>query len=447
MAARMKSIAMMVMATACMLACASLASAQATRVRVGEVKGKGGSIVRDGVMRALSARSEVAFVSNREVDGASANAYDRRGLSAELQIAAFVEGNVERSGRNVAANIMVIDGKSGETLGVVSYEAKNPKALANRVRSELWNDAGDLIQNAHAAARAPEPIAAREPLREPEPARAKPQRAREPVEEAEKEEGDEQAAEEPQQAADDGARPSPFDVGLAMAGFSRSFEYHDDLSGLSSYDLGLAPTVMLKLHWYPAAHFQDGVLANIGLEVRGQLAFALDSSLDGASLPTSSHALGAGVRARLPLGQHELAALAGIASQTFAIDPGKSKAGPVNPGIPKVAYTYARLGIEARFALGEQFALGAALAYLPTFSLGQVEQWFPHASARGLEAELSLTHALSRAFELNATFGLQRFAFAFHPELDDVAKKRPIAGGALDQYLFGTLGARYVFGL
>jgi hypothetical protein len=447
----MKSIAMMMLAVTGMLLAASAASAQATRVRVGDIKGKGGSIVRDGVMRALSARSEVAFVSNREVDGASANQYDRRGLSVELQIAAFVEGNVERSGRNVAVNITVIDGKSGETLGVVSYEAKNPKALANRVRSELWNDAGDLIQNAHAGARAPEPVAVREPVRGPQPApRARPQPPREPVEQKndEKDENDEAqaAAEEPQQASD-GTRPSPFDVGLAMAGFSRSFEYKDDLSGLSSYDLGLAPTVMLKLHWYPAAHFQDGALANIGLEVRGALAFALDSSLDGASLPTSSHAIGAGLRARLPLGEHELAAVAGIASQTFAIDSAKSKAGTINPGIPKVAYTYARLGIEGRFALGEQFAIGAALAYLPTFSLGQVEQWFPHASARGLEAELSGAYALSRAFELNVTFGLQRFAFAFHPELGDVAKKRPIAGGALDQYLFGTLGARFVFGL
>lgn len=444
MARRMKSIATMMLVTGCVLS-ASLASAQ-TRVRVGEIKGKGGAVVRDGVVRALSARSEIAFVSNREVEGASANAYDRRGLSAELKIAAFVEGNVERSGRNVAVNVMVIDGQSGETLGVVSYEAKNPKVLANRVRAELWNDTGDLFQKAHAAQRAPEPVAVREPLREPEPApRARPERTRAPDDENENEDA-RASAEEPQQAAD-GERPSPFDVGLAMAGFSRSFQYHDDLSGLSSYALGLAPTVMLKLHWYPAAHFDDGALANLGLEVRGQLAFALDSSLDGASLPTSSHALGAGLRWRLPVGQHELGAIAGIASQTFAIDSAKSKAGTINPGVPKVAYTYARLGVDARFALGEQFAVGVALAYLPTFSLGQVEQWFPHASARGLEAELSVTHALSRAFELNATFGLQRFAFAFNPELGDVAKKRPIAGGALDQYLFGTLGARFVFGM
>jgi hypothetical protein len=41
---------------------------------------------------------------------------------------------------------------------------------------------------------------------------------------------------------------------------------------------------------------------------------------------------------------------------------------------------------------------------------------------------------------------LQRFAYSLKPQLSEVAKGRPIAGGALDQYLWGALGARFFLG-
>jgi hypothetical protein len=41
---------------------------------------------------------------------------------------------------------------------------------------------------------------------------------------------------------------------------------------------------------------------------------------------------------------------------------------------------------------------------------------------------------------------MQRFAFSFNPEPGDVAMNKPIAGGAVDQYLWATLGVRWQFG-
>ena len=172
---------------------------------------------------------------------------------------------------------------------------------------------------------------------------------------------------------------------------------------------------------------------------------ALDSAFGASKFPTSSNAFGIGARARLPLGEHELAAVIGYGHQSFTIDDATIETGKVDPGVPSAAYSFARLGTELRLLFGD-FAVGAALAYLPTFSTGEVGRMFPHASAAGVEGELSFSHALSSAFDLSLTFGLQRFAYSMNPKLSEVSAGRPIAGGALDQYLWGAFGARFVLG-
>jgi hypothetical protein len=433
------------------------ASAQ-QRVAIGAIDGKGAQLVRAAAVRALGEQSDVDVVGGKEVQRTSSRlgvdvASGRADISAELGIAAWIEGSVEQEGRRVAITMQVVAG-SGETLGVMSYSAKNPKLLAKRVGSNLWKDLGDLIMAAQApagVAPAPEPLAAPEPEAQPQPQPAPAEQEAEEEEEEEEEDEDDTAQESD---ADDGDRPSALDVGLSFAGFTRSFEYNDDLSSLRSYDLGLGPTVMLKLRWYPGAHFAGGVPAHIGLELRGQFAFAIDSALDDTSFPTSSQGFGVGLRARLPIDDHELAAVVGYAAQSYSIDTVEEMGIEVDPGVPSISYGYLRLGAELRFAIGESFAIGAAAAFLPVLSTGDIgeDPWFPRASASGMEGELNVSHALTPALELNAAFGLQRFAFSFNPELEDamVTAERPtprrIAGGASDQYLWATVGVRWLLG-
>jgi ribosomal protein L12E/L44/L45/RPP1/RPP2 len=433
---------LLIAATMAVAASASSGASAQQRVAVGAIEGRGAAAVRAAALRALKERDEVEVVGGNEIskisDQLGVDVVDgRMPISGELQIGAWLEGSVEREGKRVAITMNVLDG-SGQALGVMSYSAKNPKLLARRIEDSLWKDLGDLIMQGQPPVRVePEPVAAAEPEAELDAEEQQP---------AEEEEEDE---DDTAQESDDGGGqdlPSALDVGLSFAGFSRSFDYNDDLSGLRSYDLGLGPTVMLKLRWYPVAHFDDGFAANIGLELRGQFAFGLDSALDDTSFPTSSRAFGAGLRARLPIDDHELAAVVGYASQTFSIDAAEDAGVEIDPGVPSTSYGYLRLGAELRFALGESFALGAGAAFLPTFSTGEIENWFPRASATGIEGELMLSHSLSQALELSAAFGIQRFAFSFNPETTDVAEDRPIAGGAVDQYLWATLGVRWVLG-
>jgi hypothetical protein len=443
---------------ACGLLAAALPGAAAAqkRVAVSEIKGRGGALVRGGAVKALKGQDEVELVSTGAVqDAAEKLGVDvsdgKKQISSELGIAVWIDGEVEKARRNVAVTLAVISGTTGETLGVVSYEAKNPKLLGKDVARSLWNDIADLVAQAEAPERA---VATVTPVEEEEEEEeAKPEPEPEEVAHEDQPKHDEEGQDEDDTAQEsepdsDGQGPSPLDVGLAFVGFSRSFDYNDDLSGLRTYDLGLGPTVGLKLHWYPAAHFSDGFAANVGLELRGAFAFALDSALDDVSFPTSARTLGGGLRVRFPIGDHELAALAGLANQTFAIDKADDNGVQVEPGVPSTSYTYLRLGAELRFALGDTFAIGLAAAYLPVLSTGELEDdlWFPRASASGIEGEMSLSYALSPAFEVLGSVGLQRFAFSFDPKPEDVAANRAIAGGATDQYLSGTLGVRWRLG-
>jgi ribosomal protein L12E/L44/L45/RPP1/RPP2 len=373
--------------------------------------------------------------------GVEAKGGARVDVGRELGVAAWIEGQVKKSRRGLDVTLVVIHGGTGETMTVMSYEAKKPRALANLVQDSVWADLGTLIMTAQPPVPAfgPEPVAA-----------ARQQAAQQPAQNADEAQEDEEEESEPEDEdepseGDDSDRPSPLDVGISMVGLSRSLEYNDALSPLSTYHLDLGPSILLQARWYPAAHFDSGALANIGLDLRGRLMFAVDSGLEDASYPTSSRALGIGLRGRLPLDEHELAAVFGYGSQTFEIDPTKTAMGEIPSGIPGTSYSMLRLGVEARLAFGAVH-VGGAMAFLPVLSTGELEDWFPQASASGLEGELSIGYALSPAFELGASFGIQRIALSMNPTLADAQMGRAIAGGAIDEMLYGTLGARFYVG-
>src|SRR5262245_53459168 len=121
----------------CVLGSAATASAQ-KRVAVARIDGKGGNLVRSAAQRALKERSEVVLVPGDEVTRAASRLgvgvdSGKGEISAELGIAAWVIGEVEKDGSRVAITLEVLNGATGETLGVMSYTAKNPKLLARTV--------------------------------------------------------------------------------------------------------------------------------------------------------------------------------------------------------------------------------------------------------------------------------------------------------------------------
>ena len=423
------------------LLCASIqgwpgtASAQEGRVVVRGFEGPGSARVRAQVVRALKAES-VSMASTADVDAAAddldadpGSPEGRVVISRELELGVWIEGEVERDGRVLRAKIEVIDGSSGMSLGSVELSGRNPRALSKRVGKRFWRSASDLIEEGTL----PEP----EPEPEPEPDWS----------DDDEEDGDalgDDADDGEPEAGDDGGsgeQASPFDLTLGLATLSRSFAYKDDLSGLNTYDV-TGPSVVLALHYYPMAGDADAVTSHLGLELRGHMAFAVDSELGSTSFPTSANGFSVGLRARLPLGASELGLVGAYAVRSFEIDNAESEGVELEPGVPSVGYNHLRLGLDASIALGEAWAMGLSAFYLPTLSTGDVEDWFPNASAAGVEGSMSLSHQLSSLFDIVASVSFTRFAFTLDPTLEDAMEGRPIAGGATDEYISGQLGMR-----
>lgn len=483
---------------------ASTALAQPPRVSVGEIKGKGGIMVRSAVIKALQAEKSVSLVSKDVVAGTARRAgitlpKGRKEISTTLNIGAWVEGTVEREKKTLVANLAVLDAATGKTLGVMSYDAPSMKVLTKTVRSELFTDLGELIKSGKVpgaagkgaddgvasadgddegegaddtageapkrgqrpAARAAAPAAAADgdALAEsdsPAATEEEPAAAAEETE-APAETASHDTAESEPSAETGGEPPSPLSLNVGLVAFTRDFVYSDDLSGLPQYDLGLGPSLAVGLTWYPAAHFSSGPAANIGLDLRGQLAFGLDSQAtsDMTTFPTSSSAFGIGLRGRLPLGDSELGAMFGYGQKSFTIGklepagtppPAAQPAMPsrTSPYVPSTSYSFLRIGVDARIALSDKFSVGGAFAFLPTFSTG-VEEWFPHATAAGLEGELKLGYTMSKALELNAGVGVQYFGLSFNPTPQEYQMGNLTAGGAEDQYWSIALGMGWHF--
>ncbi|HEX4351774.1 MAG TPA: hypothetical protein VHZ95_02645, partial [Polyangiales bacterium] len=266
-----------------------------------------------------------------------------------------------------------------------------------------------------------------------------------PVDEEQKSDEEQALAEHAdQEEPTSGPGPEVFDLGLGARFGTRSFGYNDSLPGLRGYDLGMSPSIGLHGHWYPGASLGHGVLANIGLDLRGEFMIGVTSrNSDGQKFSTSSHALGVGLRGRWPVSQSvELGLVAGFGQRTFAL----SNSNSIDPDIPDVSYNFIRLGLDARWQFVRWVGLQVDAAYLAGLSLGELSDkaWFPHSSGNGLEAGVSMMFG-SPTFVGEFGFAVERYFMSLNPDPKDpgVVGTGRVAGGALDEYFSLRLGMIY----
>jgi len=366
----------------------------------------------------------------------------RSDVSRMHRVDAWIDGKVERERGQQVITLTITNGADGETLDTSSLGARNVNVLTRLVRKEGWGLIEPSLQRAHRAeAAAAEPEAAQveeEPVAEPEPEARK-----------ESEPSDDDADDRDDEAeADDGERPSPLRLELGVAGFSRVLEYRENIDGLPRYKVALPPALRGLVIWYPAAHFSSGVAAHIGLRLQGQYAFGVSSKVengDGPEFSTSSHLLEVGLRARIPLDPFEIGASFSYGLHGYAVEAATQNGVTIEPGVPSIGYSYLHVGAEVRMQLGEVgIAFGGAV--LPLLGVGDLEDWFPHASGLGLEGSAEVGYALASSFDLFALFSARRYAVTFDPRVADVAAGRALAGGAVDSYLHALLGLRFTPG-
>lgn len=414
----------------CLFAGSSFAK---TSIVVRDFEGPRKAQARTWVVRLLDGNAEYDVVSKKKLDGAKSkidgNSQSYQAVSQELGVAAILEGVVSHKGVKWKLELNVVDGATGDSLEVLEFNGNFPAGLKKAVNKELLDKLSGPASKAQVA-KAAEPEAKQEPEAEAEPKAEEPKAAK-----------DEPKAEEPAQEPS-GDRPEAFRISLRGGAMNRKFEYTDDLNGtLRPYELGAAPFVRLDLEWYPWASFADGVGANVGLVGGYQQAFGLSSeTTDGGELDTSSNAFDVGLRWRIPLGEQELGVSARYGQQTFELDDGDRNF------IPSVKYGYVRPALDARIAIGSLF-IGLDVGYRFVLDSGEFAEdpWFPDQSVGAVDARLEFGLALG-GLDLLLGARVERYFYTLNPDPENVGVTddgEAVAGGALDQYLYGYLGVGY----
>ncbi len=351
--------------------------------------------------------------------------------AVSLAVSGLFEGDVLHEDGVWSAYIRLVDGRSSAVVSQHYYESGSLSGLMKKVQGDVGPDfrkdisklgvvAPGAVAVAPVVAAAPAPVKV-EPKKEPAPETSKSKRKKQS-------EG-----------------PAAVDIEADFRIVRRTLEYNDDLDGdLRNYELKAGPGVALKFQYFPGAHFTDGLGAQFGIDFEWERVFKFDSKRDdGASFPTQSQQFLIGLRWRYPTGRWEPFVVADYGVHNFEF----GVSGPPVPGedntagVPGVRYEFFRIGGGFRVALGKNdtFILGANIALRGVFRVGGIGTyaWFPEAKANGMDLGLVFGFALPLGFEIRIGGDYRRYWFDLNP----VAPDPPyVAGGALDQYLAGTIG-------
>lgn len=366
-------------------------------------------------------------------------------VAEALHVTAWVSARVVAK-RGWQASIQIVRGADGEALPPVSVESKSSAGLAGAVTEAVWTSLSDL-----AASDAPEA----EPPMSPDDGLATGGAPSKPWSPGGSEGGSSEGGGATSSTGDGGGTPSDaggvgrssskdskataytrVETRLGLLVFSRKLTYSGDVAGVLrpySLKLGLAPRLEARI--YPGAFFAQGVLQHIGLTLAGEIALGLTSkNVEGTEFPTSALAFDVGLVGRLPLGAHDVSLAASFGQQVYAIDVAD---GGAVPGVPKVSYSFLRLGLDGRFELAETFFVRVGLGYRLMLGLGEISEasWFPRASGSGLDARVSggMLWSPSLGAELGIEF--RRYGVATNAVSGDT----PEAESAADLYLGATL--------
>ena len=408
-------------------------------VRLGLLNVKGGKRTRRRLSRALRAYPNIRLVPVEQVEraaadlGANLDTTDgRMEVARALRLQAWLSVRSRGRRQRYASSGQVFSGHDGERVDTVEGRGKNERAAIEGMLA--------LIVDPLSRTQAPAPDAgARASVRRapPPPRRATRSRRRTPPPSRRRSARADAKTEarferEPEPAGQ--RNRAALSVGLGVSLQTRDFSYNDDtFQALRPYELSGAPAISGELRWFPAAHFVDGLFRHIGVDFRGRYLVGVSSEdAEGNQFDTTSFDLSGGLRGRFPLGSHEIGLGLGFGQHQFSVDVPEG-----GPEVPTVGYTYLRVGVDGRVSLPADLHLYVGGAWRQIFSAGDLDgdEWFPRASSGGFDAQLGLGWVFLSGFEARLGAEYTRYFFSLNPEPGDAR----VAGGALDQYISGTI--------
>jgi hypothetical protein len=424
------------------------------RVVVRSFSGPGAARVRAAVVQALGKSKRYEIVPNdrveqtaQEIDADLSTDAGRAAVSSRLELAGIVSGTIAKRRKQLVLTLEVYGGGSGTMTEERTFRARKPAALVGQVKRRLLAELRRKPLKLEAPDAAPEPelaVTESEPEPDAEPEAEEPE-AEPASTKADEDDDDEAAAEDDderdQPSGEDAEHATALELGLGVRFATRSFTYEQPETHLPEHSVALTPAGQAQLRWYPAAPFSEGFASHLGIDAYGRLMVPVEA-IDGPSIyETTSHAFGVNLRARIPLWPSELGVHAGWGAH--AIEISDSQFGG-DPEVPSVAYSFLRLGADARISLSSEFALSLRASYLVLLGFGELaeDSWFPDASGGGIEAQLGAAYELVGPLWIEADLGLVRYFLSMNvaPLDPSVAAIQRVAEGASDQQLFATLG-------
>jgi hypothetical protein len=230
-----------------------------------------------------------------------------------------------------------------------------------------------------------------------------------------------------------------FEVSADGRVFSRSFSYAQNLSGLPEYKLSSAYSGALQVAFHPGVLLDGGArkaLAPVGITAALEYGLGVSSrsAANDQRLSSDVHGWSVGMQYRWQLGPHALAGQAGYSTRSFTTGDDAATA-------PDVRYGVVSVGTAARAELPRGFGLLARVAYLHALTAGPLtsEGRFARATVRGMELEGALAYGLVDEVEVRILGGLRRMGW----DMNAVPGDAWVAGGAVDQSMWGGLGLAY----
>lgn len=255
-----------------------------------------------------------------------------------------------------------------------------------------------------------------------------------------------------------GSEQTPLEIMAGLRPLHRTFTFHDTIADvrpnqgfrqLLKYELPLGPVLFFDVNLWPASFFTKGPAEWFGITAGFEKGFATQSVYaegkpEETTLRTNYSQLYLGARARFPIGNHLLGLNGMWGQQTFALEgdegyPGQ-KTGPL---VPDVRYSYVRVGLEGTFRFGDFWA-GARVGKRFVGSTGALQTvWFPTVKTSSLDAGITAGYRLVSMLDLVVGFDWLRYAFDFNPVPQRPNYESYVAGGAVDEYISGSVAFRF----
>jgi hypothetical protein len=219
----------------------------------------------------------------------------------------------------------------------------------------------------------------------------------------------------------------------------RNFDFSDDIYNMLRKQGTNIWVYQAQAEFYP---FERPIGQRLGLilSYEGTIAGNVRDTDFNVTYPVIYSEFFGGVRARHPLGQHEVGFDLTFGRMSSGLDDTNNAA-----QIPDMQYTLLRAALDFKLDLGAVNATGSAGFRLPLgFGEASDTEWFPRIGGYGFEASLGADYPISKRVSIEALGSLRRYLLEMNSEPQDAIEGTSrVAGGAVDLYLSAYFGLSF----